>query len=83
MSKKQSSEGHVVLISHQVEISIIHNPTKAKSVSVTPLSADDWEILVRERRIPETVINLTDTSVIAGATCLVPGGQTLESTACS
>ncbi|WVW84469.1 hypothetical protein I302_106503 [Kwoniella bestiolae CBS 10118] len=28
-----------------VEISIIHNPTKAKSVSVTPLSSDDWEIL--------------------------------------
>ncbi|OCF31275.1 hypothetical protein I316_07061 [Kwoniella heveanensis BCC8398] len=28
-----------------VEISVIHNPTKAKSVSVTPLTSDDWEIL--------------------------------------
>ncbi|WWC95916.1 hypothetical protein V866_002783 [Kwoniella sp. B9012] len=28
-----------------VELSIIHNPTRAKSVSVTPLSSDDWEIL--------------------------------------
>ncbi|ORX40268.1 P-loop containing nucleoside triphosphate hydrolase protein [Kockovaella imperatae] len=28
-----------------VEISIINRPTKAKSVSVTPLSSDDWEIL--------------------------------------
>ncbi|KAK6908369.1 hypothetical protein I203_102370 [Kwoniella mangroviensis CBS 8507] len=28
-----------------VEISIIHNPTRANSVSVTPLSSDDWEIL--------------------------------------
>ncbi|GMK53828.1 hypothetical protein CspeluHIS016_0104140 [Cutaneotrichosporon spelunceum] len=28
-----------------LEISIIHNPTKARSVSVTPLSTDDWEIL--------------------------------------
>jgi hypothetical protein len=51
MSKKQNSEAQVVLIIYQVEISIIHNPTKAKSVSVTPLSADDWEILVRERRM--------------------------------
>lgn len=31
----------------QLEISIIHNPTKARSVSVTPMSTDDWEILVR------------------------------------
>lgn len=31
----------------QLEISIIHNPTKARSVSVTPLTTDDWEILVR------------------------------------
>ncbi|WWC88849.1 uncharacterized protein L201_003764 [Kwoniella dendrophila CBS 6074] len=28
-----------------VEISIIHNPTRAKSVSVTPITSDDWEIL--------------------------------------
>ncbi|KAI9631847.1 putative peroxisome biosynthesis protein PAS1 [Dioszegia hungarica] len=28
-----------------VEISIIHNPVRAKSVSVTPLTSDDWEIL--------------------------------------
>ncbi|KAK8858426.1 hypothetical protein IAR55_002653 [Kwoniella newhampshirensis] len=28
-----------------VEISVIHNPTKARSVSVTPLTSDDWEIL--------------------------------------
>jgi peroxin-1 len=28
-----------------VEISVIHNPTKARSVSVTPMSPDDWEIL--------------------------------------
>ncbi|WVQ65961.1 uncharacterized protein L199_004139 [Kwoniella botswanensis] len=28
-----------------VEISIIHNPTRANSVSVSPLSSDDWEIL--------------------------------------
>ncbi|WVQ96774.1 hypothetical protein IAU59_003881 [Kwoniella sp. CBS 9459] len=28
-----------------VEISVIHNPTRAKSVSVTPLTSDDWEIL--------------------------------------
>ncbi|WWD18315.1 hypothetical protein CI109_102765 [Kwoniella shandongensis] len=28
-----------------VEISVIHNPTKARSVSVTPLTPDDWEIL--------------------------------------
>nr|ODO01145.1 peroxin-1 [Cryptococcus depauperatus CBS 7855] len=28
-----------------VEIAVIHNPTIAKSVSVTPLTPDDWEIL--------------------------------------
>ncbi|OCF73124.1 peroxin-1 [Kwoniella mangroviensis CBS 8886] len=28
-----------------LEISIIHNPARATSVSVTPLSSDDWEIL--------------------------------------
>ncbi|WVF69277.1 hypothetical protein IAT40_004053 [Kwoniella sp. CBS 6097] len=28
-----------------VEVSVIHNPVKAKSVSVTPLTSDDWEIL--------------------------------------
>lgn len=31
----------------KVEISIIHNPSKARSVSVTPLTSDDWEILAR------------------------------------
>ena len=35
-----------VRLTSQVEISIIHSPVKAKSVSVTPLSSDDWEILV-------------------------------------
>ena len=30
----------------QVEIAIIHNPLRAKSVSVTPLTSDDWEVLV-------------------------------------
>jgi peroxin-1 len=24
---------------------VVHNPTKARSVSVTPMSPDDWEIL--------------------------------------
>ncbi|OXH34334.1 peroxin-1 [Cryptococcus neoformans] len=28
-----------------VEIAVVHNPTVAKSVSVTPMSPDDWEIL--------------------------------------
>ncbi|ORY27869.1 P-loop containing nucleoside triphosphate hydrolase protein [Naematelia encephala] len=28
-----------------LDISVIHNPIKAKSVSVTPLTSDDWEIL--------------------------------------
>ncbi|KAK4686120.1 peroxin-1, partial [Tremellales sp. Uapishka_1] len=28
-----------------VEISVIHQPVKAKSVTVTPLTSDDWEIL--------------------------------------
>lgn len=32
--------------SWEVEISIIHNPTKARSITVTPLTSDDWEILV-------------------------------------
>lgn len=31
---------------YQVEISIIRNPTKARSITVTPLTSDDWEILV-------------------------------------
>ena len=35
-----------MLIRGQVEISVIHNPIKARSVSVTPLTSDDWEILV-------------------------------------
>ena len=35
-----------VLINTKVEIGLIHNPTKARSVSVTPVSEDDWEILV-------------------------------------
>lgn len=44
----------------QVEIAVIHNPLVAKSVSVTPMSPDDWEILVsysipcRPQRIAET-----------------------------
>lgn len=28
-----------------VEVAIIHNPKRAKSVSVTPLTSDDWEVL--------------------------------------
>lgn len=28
-----------------VEISIIHNPVRARNVTVTPVSSDDWEIL--------------------------------------
>ncbi|WVQ72931.1 hypothetical protein IAR50_002493 [Cryptococcus sp. DSM 104548] len=28
-----------------LEISVIHNPTVARSVAVTPLTSDDWEIL--------------------------------------
>lgn len=38
--------GRASQLTPQLEISLIHNPTKARSVSVTPLSADDWEILV-------------------------------------
>lgn len=30
----------------QVEVGIINSPTKAGSVNVTPVSEDDWEILV-------------------------------------
>ncbi|WWC70586.1 uncharacterized protein I206_104537 [Kwoniella pini CBS 10737] len=37
-----------------VEISIIHNPTKAKSISVTPLTSDDWEILEQHASFLET-----------------------------
>ncbi|WWC62371.1 uncharacterized protein I303_104967 [Kwoniella dejecticola CBS 10117] len=37
-----------------VEISIIHNPTKARSVSVTPLTSDDWEILEQHASFLET-----------------------------
>lgn len=29
-----------------MEIGIINNPTKARSANVTPVSEDDWEILV-------------------------------------
>ncbi|WRT67611.1 uncharacterized protein IL334_004583 [Kwoniella shivajii] len=37
-----------------VEISVIHNPTKALSVSVTPLTSDDWEILEQHASFLET-----------------------------
>lgn len=33
-----------------VEISIIHNPVKARNVTVTPVSSDDWEILEQHAR---------------------------------
>jgi len=39
------------LLGFQVEISIIHSLTPAKSISVAPLTPEDWEIIVRSSRL--------------------------------
>ena len=52
-----------------VEIGLLHDLSIAQSLSTEPLTADDWEILVRLNYLPEPKVENNNMSRFAGIAC--------------
>jgi len=57
----------IFIVSFKVEIGLLHDLGYANSVGTEPLTADDWEILVR---LHMTIPNQVDQPPVSGIACL-------------